>query len=84
MTAKTSAASHADYTPPAGYKLVKAIPEGFALAKDEPASDTPDYSQMVLSSDIVTAAGLRNGMTPAQINESVARVMKNRVGATLG
>lgn len=41
---------------------------------DEGKGDPYPYASMRLSSDIVTAAGLRNGMSPRQVHEAVARL----------
>lgn len=50
-------------------------PDDTAAPTHDPETGIPYYHAMRLPADIVAAADLRNGMTPAQVDEAVNRVL---------
>lgn len=45
----------------------------------DPETGIPYYHRMRIPTDVVSAAGLRNGMTPAQVDEAVNRVVGGKL-----
>lgn len=69
MKSKAATVHHAAAAAPA-FPLSKPLEK----EDDGKGGDPYPYASMRISSDISTAAGLRNGMSPRQVHEAIARL----------